>query len=107
MAAVIVVGTRIVVGGVVGEQMVDRDEHGVRDSDDGFLVPTAPHDTAVPGGEGPLRRMRAGAEGSLDEGAAQPAVPFARPAGGVFAGTPLLPGQRPAQLARCPAVGNS
>jgi len=31
--------------------------------------------------------VRAGAEGRLDEGAAQPAVPFARPAGDVFAGT--------------------
>src|SRR5262245_27380954 len=44
LAAVIVVGTRIVVGRVVGEQMVDRDEHGVGDSDDGVRVPAVVHD---------------------------------------------------------------
>ena len=54
MAAVIVVGARIVIGRVAGKQMVDGQEDGVGDRDDRFLVPAVPHDPAVAGGEGPL-----------------------------------------------------
>jgi hypothetical protein len=54
MAALVVVGPRLLVGRLPGEQVVRGHEHGVRDGDNRFLVAAVPHDASVAGGEGAL-----------------------------------------------------
>jgi len=45
---VVIVGARLAVRRALGQDMVDRPEHRVRDRHHGFLVPTMPHDASVP-----------------------------------------------------------
>jgi hypothetical protein len=59
MAAIVVVGSGILVGGVASQEVVERDEHGMDDGHDRFLV-------------APMRHPPAGARGSTDAAAVIP-----------------------------------
>jgi hypothetical protein len=106
VVAIVVIGAEVVVGDLVRQHVVRADQHRVGDGDDGLLVAAMTHDTPVPCGERALGGPRRG-QRDLDERGAEPPV--------ALAGGPRLPylpalscwpGQRPAQLARCFAVGN-
>ena len=83
MSALVVVGTRIVVRGLAGEEVVDGHEHRMRHGDDRLLMAAMPHHAPIPGREGALRRAGAGGERGLDERAAQMCESTARRSEGV------------------------
>jgi hypothetical protein len=59
MATVVVVGPRLLVGGVTRQQMIRGDEDGMGHGDDRLLMAAMPHHAPVPGREGALRRAGA------------------------------------------------
>src|SRR5712692_1343935 len=77
MSVLVVVGTRVVVRGLAGEEVVGGHEHRVRHGDDSLLMAAMPHHAPIPSREGALRRSGAGGERGLDECAAQPPVALA------------------------------
>src|SRR5215467_5036075 len=105
IATIVVVGAQVLVVGLASQEMVDGDEDSVGDGNDRFLVPAVLHDASVAGGEGAGGRVRAGAEGGLDQRAAQPAVAFARPARSVLAGTLVVAGAQACPTGEMPRRG--
>src|SRR6058998_1636791 len=85
MAPLVVVGSRLLVGGVARQQVVGGHEHRMRHGDDRLLMAAMPHHAPIPGREGALRRAGAAGQRGLNERAAQPAVSLADLAGSVFA----------------------
>lgn len=106
MPTVVVVVAELVVGGVPGEETVDDDEEGMRHGDDRLLVSTMPHDPAVAGSQG-APSVANGAQRCFGDGGAQPRTALRVFPERCFPALSLLPGQSPAQLAKCAAVGNT
>src|SRR5437870_4830569 len=84
VATFVVVGSRLVVGGVARQQVVRGHEHRMRHGDDRLLMAAMSHHAPIPGREGALRRASAAGQRGLNERAAQPSVPLAGLAGSVF-----------------------
>jgi len=91
VATVKVIGTWVVVGRALREEMVDRPEHRVRDRHYSLLVSTMPHDASVPRPQravlGPDRRRC-----SFDEGGPQPSVALAGLPRRMLTGTLVIAG---------------
>jgi hypothetical protein len=90
VAPVVIVSPRVLAGRLASQEMVGRDEHGVRHRDDGFLVAAMRHDAPIAGGEGAFGGPDAGREGGLDQGGAEPAIAMA---GALLAEELAVPGE--------------
>jgi hypothetical protein len=102
--AVEVVRAEVPVGGAVLEHVVDGDEEGMGDGDDGALLAAPEREVAVEGAVVAVRTP-GGGPGDLDHGRPQPGVAMAGRARASCPADSLLPGQSRAQEARCLAVG--
>src|SRR6266849_1481115 len=107
MSVLVVVGTRVVVRGLAGEEVVGGHEHRVRHGDDSLLMAAMPHNAPIPSREGALRRSGAGGQLGLMSAPRSHRLPLRVFPDLCFPALSLLPGHRPAQLARCAAVGNT
>jgi hypothetical protein len=54
MATVVVVGARLLVGGVTRQQVVCGDEHRMGDGDDSLLMAAMPHHAPIPAAKAPF-----------------------------------------------------
>src|SRR5688572_18151883 len=86
-----IVRAEILVLGAVLEEVVDDDEDGVADGDDGALLPAPGHELAVVRGEVGVTGARGG-PGGFGEGTAQPGTALAGAGLPALAGTDVLAG---------------
>ena len=106
IAPVEIVAARVFVLDSVPNDVVGDDQDFVRDGHGGLLHAAAAGDLIEHGGEAAVLPVRY-APGVLDEQTAEVAAALTRAAGQAFACALVLPGHRPAQLARWLAVGNT
>jgi hypothetical protein len=88
MATLVVVGPRLLVGGVTRQQVVRGDEHRMGHGDDRLLMAAMPHHAPIPGREGALCRGRRPAVGPGCSSPTTPATSSSSTSGDIFPADP-------------------
>jgi hypothetical protein len=106
VAAFMPVRAEVGIGLVTLQHVIGRNQDRVRDRDLGPAHPPSPRQPSMLNGQIVLAVHPADRPGGLDQHRGQPFVPVPLPSGVRLPADSCIAGAKPAQAARCPAVGN-